>query len=63
MNVPQEELDRLVHNLDPNVEMPKGFGLWSMGMIVTWLRQHQKKEKKRDKRTDGETAQMGTTRG
>ena len=37
-----EELDRLIANLDPKADPPRGFGLWSPKLQVYWLMQHQK---------------------
>jgi len=41
-----EEIARLIANLKPRVEVPRGFGFWHEGMIIAWLKQNQKKSKK-----------------
>ena len=40
------EMDRLVANVDPRADLPRGFSLWSLKMQLVWLRQHQRKESK-----------------
>lgn len=42
----QKEIDLLASTVDPKAKVPKGFGLWSDKMILAWLRQNQRKEKK-----------------
>ena len=43
--VTEQEIGRLIENLDFRARPPRHFGLWSRTMLVAWLRQNQKKRR------------------
>lgn len=50
MRLPDQEIDRLVENINPRARIPLGFGFFSKTMQIAWLSSHQKKERKLKKK-------------